>query len=339
MIETEGLAERVPPPRAAGPRHPLRRCEALGLALFAKTEPSPALTAVVAPRGIDSEAVLSTYSTSHNITIAGGQGETKGKIFRLGHMGYVGDFDVITALAALEQVLHELGQPVDFGAARPRGPEGLRRALSAMRDPAPPSRGNRLEPGAPLPGLAGQPAVRHRPGAGGVGGAAARGHAVAAVCSSPLAARARHRRHHRGPARARGARGGGLQGDGLRRVGGPHAGRGARRASPTPLRAWAETPHEAAWPGAETAGHGARRGPWPASRRLRAGAPGADRLPRLPRDHRPHPDPRSPRARARPALVASSSPSTGISELEFRDDWTTLHRMNSLIHLTDGAVA
>ena len=31
--------------------------------------------------------------------------------------------------------------------------------------------------------------------------------------------------------------------------------------------------------------------------------------------------------------------STGISELEFRDDWTTLHRMNSLIHLADGAAA
>jgi aspartate aminotransferase-like enzyme len=66
--------------------------------------------------GVDSEAVLAAYSTSHNITIAGGQGEMKGTVFRLGHMGYVGDFDVVTALAALEQVLHELGAPVDFGA-------------------------------------------------------------------------------------------------------------------------------------------------------------------------------------------------------------------------------
>ena len=41
----------------------------------------------------------------------------KGTVFRLGHMGYVDDFDVLTALAALEQVLHDLGQPVDFGAA------------------------------------------------------------------------------------------------------------------------------------------------------------------------------------------------------------------------------
>ena len=40
----------------------------------------------------------------------------KGKLFRLGHMGYAAEFDVIVALAALEQVLADLGQPVDFGA-------------------------------------------------------------------------------------------------------------------------------------------------------------------------------------------------------------------------------
>jgi aspartate aminotransferase-like enzyme len=91
--------------------------EALGLELFAKTRPSPSLTAVVAPRGVDGEKIAATYSGSHNITIAGGHGEMKGGIFRLGHMGYVAEFDVLTALGALEQVLHELGQPVDFGAA------------------------------------------------------------------------------------------------------------------------------------------------------------------------------------------------------------------------------
>ena len=115
MLEAEGLAnvfkrhERLARATRSG-------VEALGLELFAKASPSPALTAVVAPRGVDSEAVLAAYSASHNITIAGGQGEMKGTVFRLGHMGYVGDFDVVTALAALEQVLHELGAPVDFGA-------------------------------------------------------------------------------------------------------------------------------------------------------------------------------------------------------------------------------
>jgi serine---pyruvate transaminase len=115
MLEAEGLAnvfkrhERLARATRSG-------VEALGLELFANASPSPALTAVVAPKGVDSEAVLAAYSASHNITIAGGQGEMKGVVFRLGHMGYVGDFDVVTALAALEQVLHELGAPVDFGA-------------------------------------------------------------------------------------------------------------------------------------------------------------------------------------------------------------------------------
>jgi len=90
--------------------------EALGLQLFAKATPSPALTAVVAPPGVDGETIVELYSKSHNITIAGGQGSMKGKIFRLGHMGYAAEFDVIAALAALEQILAELGQPVDFGA-------------------------------------------------------------------------------------------------------------------------------------------------------------------------------------------------------------------------------
>jgi aspartate aminotransferase-like enzyme len=115
MIESETLPgalrrhERLARATRAG-------VEALGLELFARATPSPALTAVVAPPGIDGETIVSTYSASHNITIAGGQGEMKGRVFRLGHMGYVGDFDVLAALAALEQVLHALGQPVDFGA-------------------------------------------------------------------------------------------------------------------------------------------------------------------------------------------------------------------------------
>ena len=115
MLEREGLPDvfrrhdRLARATRAG-------VEALGLGLFAKATPSPAITAVVAPRGVEGEKIVTTYAKSHNITITGGQGEMKGKIFRLGHMGYVAEFDVITALAALEQVLAELGLPVDFGA-------------------------------------------------------------------------------------------------------------------------------------------------------------------------------------------------------------------------------
>ena len=116
LLEAEGLGnvfrrhDRLARATRAG-------VEALGLELFAKATPSPALTAVATPRGVNSELIVAAYSQSHNITIAGGQGEMKGKLFRLGHMGYAAEFDVINALAALEQVLADLGQPVDFGAS------------------------------------------------------------------------------------------------------------------------------------------------------------------------------------------------------------------------------
>jgi aspartate aminotransferase-like enzyme len=74
------------------------------------------VTAVVAPPGVDGEAVVRAYGEEHNVTIAGGQGDMKGKIFRLAHLGYVDDSDVIVGLAALERVLARLGVPVEFGA-------------------------------------------------------------------------------------------------------------------------------------------------------------------------------------------------------------------------------
>jgi aspartate aminotransferase-like enzyme len=116
MLEAEGLPnvfrrhDRLARATRAG-------VEALGLELFCKATPTPSLTAVIAPPGVDSERIVAAYSTAHNITIAGGQGEMKGKVFRLGHMGYAAEFDTIAALAALEQVLADLGQPVDFGAS------------------------------------------------------------------------------------------------------------------------------------------------------------------------------------------------------------------------------
>jgi len=115
MLETEGLAatfkrhDRLARATRAG-------VEALGLAVFPRATPSPALTAVVSPPGVDSERIVAAYATDHNITIAGGQGEMKGTLFRLGHMGYAAELDVIVALAALEQILAGLGQPVDLGA-------------------------------------------------------------------------------------------------------------------------------------------------------------------------------------------------------------------------------
>ena len=86
---------------------------ALGVELFAE-HPGCACTAVKVPAGIDGGAIVKGFR-KHGITIAGGQGSMKGKIFRIAHMGYVDSFDVLTALGALEFVLADLGHPVALG--------------------------------------------------------------------------------------------------------------------------------------------------------------------------------------------------------------------------------
>ena len=106
-----------PPPTLRPGRGAPPGAEALGLALFARAAPSPAVTAIVPPAGIDGEAVVRAYGSDDNITIAGGQGEMKGKLFRLAHLGWVDESDLIVGLATLERVLVRLGVPVELGGA------------------------------------------------------------------------------------------------------------------------------------------------------------------------------------------------------------------------------
>ena len=84
--------------------------KALGLPLLVESDAtaSPAVTAVV-PEAIDSEKIRSFLKQKFDIAVAGGQDHLKGKIFRIGHLGFVDDRDVITAIAALEATLQELG--------------------------------------------------------------------------------------------------------------------------------------------------------------------------------------------------------------------------------------
>ena len=62
-------------------------------------------------------------ATAHGITIAGGQGELKEQIFRIGHIGWFDEFDIATALSAVELVLAELGAPIERGVAATRALE------------------------------------------------------------------------------------------------------------------------------------------------------------------------------------------------------------------------
>src|SRR5436309_14538842 len=92
--------------------------KALGLELFSPDEDrSAVVTAVRAPSGVDSGDVVSGLRDRFGITIANGQGELKGKIFRLGHIGWFDVFDITTQVAAVELVLADLGADVERGVA------------------------------------------------------------------------------------------------------------------------------------------------------------------------------------------------------------------------------
>jgi aspartate aminotransferase-like enzyme len=87
---------------------------AMGLELFAK-EPSEAITVIKAPEGIDGQQVVKILREDYGITIAGGQSQAKGKVFRISHMGYLDEWDMLVALAAVERALTELGHRLEPG--------------------------------------------------------------------------------------------------------------------------------------------------------------------------------------------------------------------------------
>ena len=89
--------------------------QAIGLELFAKDSPSNAVTAVKVPEGIDGTAIPRMLRDDYGITIAGGQSQLKGKIFRIAHLGYAFEWDVMVAVAATEMVLRRLGYDVELG--------------------------------------------------------------------------------------------------------------------------------------------------------------------------------------------------------------------------------
>ena len=92
--------------------------QALGLKLFAPSAPAAALTAIQSPHGIDSGAIIKQFRESFAAVVANGQGEMKGHLFRIAHLGYYDYLDTVGILAALEHVLAGVtGQPVEYGAA------------------------------------------------------------------------------------------------------------------------------------------------------------------------------------------------------------------------------
>jgi aspartate aminotransferase-like enzyme len=89
--------------------------KAMGFELFSPDEDRSAV--VTAVRSPESAEIISALRDRFGITLAGGQGDLKGKIFRIGHIGWFDVFDITTALAAIEIVAAELGVDIERGVA------------------------------------------------------------------------------------------------------------------------------------------------------------------------------------------------------------------------------
>ncbi len=90
--------------------------KALGLELFAPSAASDVVTAVNVPAGVDGEKLVKTMRDVYGVTIAGGQSELKGKIFRVAHMGFIEEFDIVAGISCLEKVLAQMGYKFNLGA-------------------------------------------------------------------------------------------------------------------------------------------------------------------------------------------------------------------------------
>ncbi len=92
--------------------------QALGLELFGEDpERAVCVTAVRCPEGIDGDKLTALIRAKYGIIFAPGQDMLKGKIFRIGHIGYLERPEILQAMAVLELALDEMGYPVKRGDA------------------------------------------------------------------------------------------------------------------------------------------------------------------------------------------------------------------------------
>jgi aspartate aminotransferase-like enzyme len=86
-----------------------RACLGLGFKPFSKA-PSPSVTALLIPDGVDGVKLRRHIEDKYNITVMGGQDKLQGKILRIGHLGYITDDDVLKTIEALYLSLNDMGQ-------------------------------------------------------------------------------------------------------------------------------------------------------------------------------------------------------------------------------------
>ncbi len=101
-------------------------CQALGMKLFSES-PSFAVTAVWLPENVDWKQFNNTLKIDNGITVAAGQDKFKGRIFRISHLGYYDELDMLSMIGGLERTLSMMGIPFEIGA----GVTAVQRALLA----------------------------------------------------------------------------------------------------------------------------------------------------------------------------------------------------------------
>ncbi len=126
MIREEGI-ENLFNRHATLARAAREGFKAMGCKLYAEGCHSDALTAVIVPDGIDGKKLKKHLWTKYGINVAGGQDKLEGKIIRVAHLGYFDRFDVVTAVAAVEMALKDMGHPVEPG-------RGVARAESILAE-------------------------------------------------------------------------------------------------------------------------------------------------------------------------------------------------------------
>jgi aspartate aminotransferase-like enzyme len=99
--------------------------KAIGLDIYVKDVPSPALTTVVAPPEVGSSKVIKALANEFGITVADGQDQAKGVIFRVSHIGDLDKTDTLFFVSAIESVLHKLGYKFNYGAGTKKASEIL----------------------------------------------------------------------------------------------------------------------------------------------------------------------------------------------------------------------
>lgn len=90
--------------------------KALGLEVFSK-RPSSSLTAICAPAGLNAKELVKKMRKEYGISIAAGQGELEEKIFRIAHMGWINEQDLLMCFSILEKMLKDMGAKIKLGSS------------------------------------------------------------------------------------------------------------------------------------------------------------------------------------------------------------------------------